>query len=259
MPLEPAPVRSARIDTEIDLAFARLDLLRELDQPEAISYEVERLKHHFAETDGASYALAEAFNERGHTMTGIRLGWDIFRQERAWNPRLLRIIYPFPYRALITTEARERGLDPFFVAGLIRQESTFSAEIKSPVGAVGLMQIMPATGRSLARGAGLKEFGPELLEKPELNLHLGMVYLAELLGRYGDRVAPALAAYNAGPHRVTFWSTFPEYRDEDLFAERIPYAETREYVKIVQQNAKLYAALYADAEAATGARGATGE
>jgi soluble lytic murein transglycosylase len=247
IPMEPAPARNARVEAEVEQAFLRLELLRELDRPEAIDFEIERLKRHFDRIDGASYALAEAFNEHGYTVTGIRLGWDIFRREGAWNPRLLRIIYPFPYQALVFSEARERGLDPFFVAGLIRQESTFSAAIRSPVGAVGLMQIMPATGRSLARGAGLKEFEPDLLEKPELNLHLGMVYLAELLGRYGDRVTPALAAYNAGPHRLTFWSTFPEYGDEELFAERIPFAETREYVKIVQQNARLYAALYAGA------------
>jgi soluble lytic murein transglycosylase len=259
VPMEPAPAPNPRIAAEVDQAFKRLDLLEELGEREAVSFEVERLKGHFEKTDGASYALAEAFNERGHTVTGIRLGWDIFRREGAWNPRLLRIIYPFPYRTMIMAEARERGLDPFFVAGLIRQESTFSAAIKSPVGAVGLMQIMPATGKALARGAGLNDFAPELLEKPELNLHLGMNYLAELMGRYNGRAAPALAAYNAGPHRLTFWSTFPEYRDEELFAERIPFTETREYVKIVQQNARLYMALYADAELRTGALGATGQ
>lgn len=248
VPMEPEPARNDRIAALVESAFDRLDLLRELDATDALDFEIDRLRRHFAETDGASYALAEAFNERGFTLTGIRLGWDIYRREKAWNPRLLRIIYPFPYRTMIMAEARERGLDPFFVAGLIRQESTFSATIKSPVGAVGLMQIMPATGKSLARGAGVKDFEPELLEKPELNLHLGMAYLTELLDRYQARHAPALAAYNAGPNRLNFWSTFPEYRDDDLFAERIPFAETREYVKIVQQNARIYSVLYADPE-----------
>jgi soluble lytic murein transglycosylase len=259
VPMEPAPAQSPRVAAEVEQAFKRLDLLWELGETDAADFEVERLKRHFEKTDGASYTLAEAFNERGQTVTGIRLGWDIYRRERAWNPRLLRIIYPFPYQAMVMAEARERGLDPFFVAGLIRQESTFSAAIKSPVGAVGLMQIMPGTGKALARGAGLANFGPEHLENPELNLHLGMVYLAELLGRYGGRPAPALAAYNAGPNRLTFWSTFPEYGDDDLFAERIPFAETREYVKIVQQNARLYTELYADAAAGPGAPGASGE
>lgn len=257
IPMEPEPARNDRVAAEVEHALKRIELLRELAEMEAVDFEVERVRGHFEKTDGASYALAEAFNERGHTMTGIRLGWEIYRREGAWNPRLLRIIYPFPYRTLIMAEAREKGLDPFFVAGLIRQESTFSATIKSPVGAVGLMQIMPATGNALARSAGLKEFGPEHLENAELNVHLGTSYLAELLARYGNRAAPALAAYNAGPNRLTFWSTFPEYRDDELFAERIPFAETREYVKIVQQNARLYAALY-PGEAEIGTNSITG-
>jgi soluble lytic murein transglycosylase len=82
-----------------------------------------------------------------------------------------------------------------------------------------------------------------------------MTYLAEMLRRYNGRATPALAAYNAGPHRLTFWATFPEYGDEELFAERIPYTETRGYVKIVQRNARLYAALYTE----TGTLGAAEE
>jgi soluble lytic murein transglycosylase len=253
--MEPAPPRNEAVVAEVEQAFTRLDLLRELGEPGAVDFEVDRLKDYFAESDGASYALAEAFNERGHTVTGIRLGWEIYRREGAWNPRLLRIVYPFPFQAMVMAEAREQGLDPFFVAGLIRQESTFSAAIRSPAGAIGLMQIMPATGKTLAGGAGVKDFGPDMLEKPELNLHLGMTYLSEMLRRYGGRVGPALAAYNAGPQRLTFWSTFPEYDDDELFAERIPFAETRGYVKIVQQNARIYAALYTD----TGPLGTTGE
>lgn len=255
LPMEPAPASSERIAGQIEGAFDRLGLLEELDLKDAVNFEIRRLRRHFEEIDGASYALAEAFNERGHTLTGIRMGWEIHRREGAWNPRLLRIIYPFPYREMIVAEARERGLDPFFVAGLIRQESTFSANIRSPVGAVGLMQIMPATGRQLARGAGIRDFDASLLERPELNLHLGMAYLRELLDRYDSRPAPALAAYNAGPHRVRFWSTFPEYRDDDLFAERIPFTETRNYVKIVQQNARIYSVLYSDTESTTGVGG----
>lgn len=258
IPMEPAPAHNPRVAAEVEQAFTRIDLLGELERADAVNFEIDRLKRHFDRIDGANYALAEAFNERGHTITGIRLGWEIFRAEGAWNPRLLRIIYPFPYREMVMEEAREKGLDPYFVAGLIRQESTFSAAIRSPAGAIGLMQIMPATGRALARSVGVRDFEPGLLERPELNLHLGTTYLAELLGRYSDRPTPALAAYNAGPHRLTFWSTFPEYRDEELFAERIPYAETRDYVKIVQQNANLYARLYADEPGGLGMHGTHG-
>lgn len=246
--MEPSPPEDPAIRDEVANALVRLDLLRELGQNAAAEFELERLKRHFMARDGALYALAEAFNERGFTFTGIGLGWEIHRREGVWNPRLLRIIYPFPYRDLIVAEARERGMDPYLVAGLIRQESMFTAAIKSPAGAIGLMQIMPATGRALARSAGIETFALELLERPEINVHLGVRYMAELMGQYGDRMISMLAAYNAGPHRVSRWSAFPEYRDEELFAERIPYAETRNYVKIVQQNARVYEALYAEAE-----------
>jgi soluble lytic murein transglycosylase len=245
VPIRPEPLANAKVEGEVAHAFERLDLLSELGERSAASFEVDRLKRHFQATDGASYALAEAFNARGFTSTGIRMGWEIYRREGAWNPRLLRIIYPFPYRELITAEARSHNLDPFFVAALIRQESMFNATVKSPVGAVGLMQVMPATGKILARGAGIANFATDHLEHPEINLHLGTAYLAELMGRYKQRVTSVLAAYNAGPNRVSRWSAFPEYQDEELFAERIPFTETRDYVKIVQQNARLYAALYA--------------
>src|SRR5690606_24132368 len=151
----PAPPRPDAVEAEVARALVRLDLLRELGHESAANFEVERLKRHFDQRDGALYALAEAFNARGFTLTGIRIGWDIYRREGAWNLRLLRIIYPFPYRDLILAEAAERGLDPFLVAGLIRQESMFNPTIVSPAGAIGLMQIMPATGRSLARATDL--------------------------------------------------------------------------------------------------------
>ncbi|HEX7120217.1 MAG TPA: transglycosylase SLT domain-containing protein [Longimicrobiales bacterium] len=247
--MEAAPPEDPAIREEVAGALVRLDLLRELGQDAAAEFELERLKRHFLKRDGALYALAEAFNDRGFTFTGIGLGWEIHEREGAWNPRLLRIIYPFPYRELIVAEARERGLDPFLVAGLIRQESLFTAAIKSPAGAIGLMQIMPQTGSALARTAGIESFQTGLLEKPEINVHLGTRYIAQLMSRFGDRLTSVLAAYNAGPHRVSRWSNFPEYRDEELFAERIPYAETRHYVKVVQQNARVYAALYDEAVA----------
>lgn len=251
LPLEPSPVTDAALQAEIAAAMARVDLLRELGRKEAVSFEVDRLKDHFGERDGALYAIAEALNARGLTLSAIRLGWEIHRREGGWNPRLLRIIYPFPYRDIIVAEAAERGLDPFLVAGLIRQESLFDAAIASPVGAQGLMQIMPATGATLARNAGIRGFSTAMLTRPELNIHLGTIYFAELLRRFDGRVGPALAGYNAGPNRVRRWSRFPEYDDDELFMERIPYDETRDYLKKVQQNARIYRFLYAGADAAT--------
>jgi soluble lytic murein transglycosylase len=248
--LEPAPPPNERFDTQVQRALARVDLLREVGWDEAATFEMERVRRHFASFDGALYSLAEALNERGFTAPGIALGWEIQRREGAWNTRLLRIVYPFPFRNIIIAEARERNVDPFLAAALIRQESMFNPRARSAVGALGLMQVMPATGSSLARTLGIRGFKPEMLTQPELNVHFGMAYLADQLRAYGNRLDAVLAAYNAGPSRVTRWQRFPEWHDRLLFAERIPFDETRDYVRIVQNNRRIYAALYGDQPAA---------
>lgn len=252
IPLDAEPKRRDDAEARIAAAMDRVDLLEELGRADAVDYEIERARRRFADDDGFEYALAEALNARGQTLTGIRIGWDLHRREGAWNPRLLRVVYPFPYQDMVLAEAVERELDPWLVAGLIRRESVFKAAIKSAVGATGLMQIMPATGQGLAKEAGVRPFRNELLEQPEINLHLGTLYMRQLLDRYGGAIVPVLAAYNAGPHRVARWRNFPEFSDEELFAERIPYAETREYVKIVQAHARIYQALYGGSSRSAG-------
>ena len=242
--LEPSPDTLPEVEAAVVIAMSRLDMLHELGMHDAVAFEIDRMQQHFGRRDGGDYLVAEALNARGMTFPGIQLGWEIQRKEGAFNPRLLRIIYPFPYRDMVVAEAEEQGLDPYLVAGLIRQESMFDAAITSWAGAQGLMQIMPATGAGLARGAGIADFHEAMLHRPEVNIHLGTRYFARLLDRFDGRVPPALAAYNAGPHRVARWQGLPEYAEDELFAERIPYDETRDYVKKVQQNARLYRFLY---------------
>jgi soluble lytic murein transglycosylase len=211
---------------------------------------MERVRRHFERFDGALYDLAEALNERGFTSAGVTLGRAIQRREGAWNVRLLRIVYPFPYRSIIMAEARERDIDPFLVAALIRQESMFNAQARSPVGAIGLMQVMPRTGTAIARTLRIPRFQTDMLTQPELNIVFGTTYLAEQLRTWSDRVDAVLAAYNAGPGRVARWQRFPEFHDRALFAERIPFDETRNYVRIVQNNRRIYAAIYGAADTA---------
>ena len=241
-----APVETDHFTEQIERALARVDLLREIGWEEAATFEMDRVRRHFARVDGALYSLAEELNERGFTNAGINLGWEIFRREGAWNVRLMRIVYPFPFQNIVLAEARERRIDPFLAAALIRQESMFNARARSPAGALGLMQVMPQTGRTLARHLGVPRFKAEMLFQPELNIHFGMAYLADQLRAYNNRIDAVLAAYNAGPTRVERWQEFPEYSDQKLFAERIPFDETRDYVRIVQNNRRLYAVLYAD-------------
>jgi soluble lytic murein transglycosylase len=190
-------------------------------------------------------ALGEALHARLLPAAGVRVGHALRRLEGGWNEATLRLVYPFPYQAVIEAEARRNNLDPYLVAGLIRQESGFLATARSPAGALGLMQIMPATGTSLARELGVSGFRTARLTEPDLNVRMGTRYMATMLGRYGGRVQDALAAYNAGPTRMSRWQNFPEHPDPLLFAERIPFTETRDYVRIVQTNAAIYRALYA--------------
>jgi soluble lytic murein transglycosylase len=242
--LLPSPRTDAATTAEVAGALIRLDILAELGQTDAGSFEMERLRRHFADRPAALYTVAESYIERGQIFAGIRLGRELQREAGAWNARLLRIVYPFPHQQLIEAESRKRGIDPYLVAGLIRQESMFNANAVSGAGAVGLMQVMPATGRALARRAGIRNFDVNRLKGPDLNVQLGTMFFADLLNQYDGRLVDVLAAYNAGPGRLARWRSLEEYRESELFAERIPYAETRDYVKVVQQNARIYAAIY---------------
>jgi soluble lytic murein transglycosylase len=239
---------TATHNAAIESALQRVDLLREVGWTAAANFEVDRLRARHAGDDAALYTLAEALNERGMTMAGIAIGWELQRRG-GHNARLMRILYPFPYRELIEAEARARRVDPFLAAGLIRQESMFNATAVSPAGAVGLMQVMPETGRAVAGALDIDRFTADMLRNAEVNAYLGMAYLADQLRTYGDRTDAVLAAYNAGPHRVERWRAFPEWRERALFTDRIPFAETRGYVRIVDTNARLYRSLYGTSSA----------
>jgi soluble lytic murein transglycosylase len=245
IPMAAAPPENPAARARVEEWMRGIDLLRDAGLFADAELEADRWIAAAGDDATLLYPLAETLNERGYTLRGIRIAQRLQRAEEQPNPRLLRILYPFPYRALVETESRERRLDPFLVAGLTRQESLFMARITSPVGAQGLMQIMPGTGAALARGVGIGQWDAELLYQPEINVHLGTLYLAEQMSRYDGSLPSVFAAYNAGPRRVEQWSRYPEYRrDEELFTERIPFRETRDYVKILTRNIALYHGLY---------------
>ena len=180
---------------------------------------------------------------RGRASRAVALTWRALNRGALRDARTFRLLYPVTGLAALESFTREQRLDPAFVAALIRQESIFNPAATSPAGARGLMQIMPAVGRRLARGAAFPLWDPVLLYQPDVNLELGTRHLAELLRRYPQEVR-ALAAYNAGATRVELWSSKIGMGDEELFAERIPYRETRDYVRIIQRNESMYRALY---------------
>jgi soluble lytic murein transglycosylase len=154
--------------------------------------------------------------------------------------------FPTPFRREVQARARELGLDPAYVYGLIRQESRFVMDARSSVGASGLMQLMPATARWTARKIGL-DFRPEQIVDRDTNLRLGTQYLKLVLDDFGGSQAMAAAAYNAGPSRPRRWREGPQL-EPAAWAENIPFNETRDYVKKVLSNSTYYAALLGDTQ-----------
>jgi soluble lytic murein transglycosylase len=154
------------------------------------------------------------------------------------------LLFPLPYRADVLRNAQQRDLDPYLLAGLIRQESEFNPQAVSRAKAYGLTQIRPATGRQFARTAGVSKVTARVLYQPAANLKIGSSILRSMLDRQGGKLEQTLAAYNAGPHRVVEWMAWSTYREPAEFVESIPFTETRDYVQAVLRNAEMYRRLY---------------
>jgi len=153
-----------------------------------------------------------------------------------------KALFPLPYEAALRREAAKNDFDPMFAAGLIRQESTFQADAVSKKDAIGLMQVLPKTGKLLAKQIKVRYAKNKLFE-PDFNIELGMVYIANLVRQTG---APeyAAAAYNAGEDRIAAWKAERNYEEIPEVVESIPFTETREYVQIVLRNTQVYRMIY---------------
>lgn len=226
----------------------RLDALEDVGLAAEWRAELDAAIRGLAGRPAALLALGEGLRERNRPLDAIRIGHRLHEARGGqWDGRTLRLVFPFPYRELVEREAGRYRVDPALLAGLIRQESTFRADVRSWVGATGLGQIMPATGRWLAPGIGIGEYDDELLEVPEVNLRMSAKYLGDLLRRYDGARDLALAGYNAGPGRADRWRRTLGYGgDPDVFRDRIPFDETRHYVRVVIRNAAVYERLYGD-------------
>ncbi|MBM3779316.1 MAG: tetratricopeptide repeat protein [Acidimicrobiia bacterium] len=155
---------------------------------------------------------------------------------------ILTVVFPLDYGPLIRKEAAARGLDPWLVAALVSQESTFTADVLSPANAVGLMQVLPETGQRYARRLDMR-FGPDTLTRPEANVRIGTTYLRELMDRF-DHAHLAVAGYNAGEHRVDRWIAERPGLPQDEFIDDIPFPETQNYVKKVLGMREEYRRIY---------------
>ncbi|MEL4180713.1 lytic transglycosylase domain-containing protein [Roseateles sp. PN1] len=165
--------------------------------------------------------------------------------------------FPMPHKPELTTKARQVGVDPAYVYGLIRQESRFVMDARSHVGASGLMQVMPATARWTAKKVGIA-YSPELLNDRDFNVLIGTSYLKLVLDDFGGSMAMAAAAYNAGPGRPRRWREGNTV-DAAIWVENIPFNETRDYVKKVLTNTTLYAQMLNEGAEASSLRKRLGQ
>jgi soluble lytic murein transglycosylase len=153
----------------------------------------------------------------------------------------LSVRFPIPFHEHVKAAVRQTSIDPHFVFAIAKQESAFNSDAKSPVGAMGLMQLMPTTAKSTAKKAGLL-YRPQDLLLAEKNIALGSRYLEELLAAFSGNRILAAAAYNAGPSRVKQWLNKDENKlPYDVWIETIPYKETRLYVQNILSFAVVYA------------------
>ncbi len=195
-------------------------------------------------------AIRDYYEALGYRDQALRLSMRLFDGR---DPEELSRIYPTYYWEEIAAAAAEAQIDPYLVLSVIRQESTFNEKAVSRAGARGLMQIMPHTGLNLARRLEVKPFKLRALFDPAVSIRFGSYFLGNQMRQFTTDAGAdlgfelGLAAYNAGPHNARRWlKTFPS-EDPDAFVERIPFKETRLYVKLVLKNYAIYKALSDDA------------
>ncbi|MGH9410400.1 MAG: transglycosylase SLT domain-containing protein [Vicinamibacterales bacterium] len=205
-------------------------------------------------TPAIEATMAWVYHQKGdlrHAITVMRHAYPQFLAE-ALPPQILQIIFPLTYWDSIRRNAKAHDLDPYVMAALIAQESTFDPSAHSTADAWGLMQIEPSTGRKLAPAVGIRRFRVSMLTNPDTNIRMGMLYFSRLVEHFGGTYY-ALASYDAGDNRVVKWKADRPGLEEDEFIDDIPFPETQNYVKRILGTAEDYRRLYGEegAEPAT--------
>jgi soluble lytic murein transglycosylase len=238
VPAQATPATAARIE--------RSRLLRSAGLGELADFEL----RFGSRVDGQPALEAmELAGAAGATHTAMRLMKSLAPEYlalplNAAPRRFWELLFPLPYRGDLFQNAQAVGLDPYLMAGLVRQESEFDPQALSRARAYGLTQVRPGTGRQFARQAGISRFSNGLLYQPAANLKIGAAILRSMLDHQNGKIEPTLAAYNAGPGRAAEWLGWYTYREPAEFVEAIPFTETRDYVQAVMRNADVYRRLY---------------
>jgi soluble lytic murein transglycosylase len=226
----------------VDSAIARIKLLERLGMDFEARFEMDALEERANTSTERALATAEAFLAIDQSSRAIHVAQKLAESGQR-DGRVMRILYPVVDRDELTRAAKAQGLEPALVAAISRQESSFNPRAVSVADARGLMQVLPSVGQEVARSLGFPVWYPALLLDADANLQLGTAHLAAYRKQYGP-LPRVLAAYNAGGSRVERWSGRPGADDPEMFTERIPFAETREYVRVVERNLAVYRQLY---------------
>ena len=210
--------------------------------------ELDFARRQWGTTPALEATLAWLYNAQGDLRRGINAMKRAYPQYLTDDGHRLpnhiqKVLFPVDYWPLIRRHAVERGLDPYLIAALVAQESTFDADVRSPANAYGLMQVLPSTGRQLARALKIRRFTTASLTNPETNVRLGTLYFQRLVKQFGGAYY-ALASYNAGENRVEQWINERPPMPQDEFIDDIPYPETQNYVKRILGTAEDYRRLY---------------
>ncbi|HET9015173.1 MAG TPA: tetratricopeptide repeat protein [Thermomicrobiaceae bacterium] len=239
---------SALAAMQRDPGYRRASLLLDLGLRSQATDELSALTTRDANRPAALASLASLLTTRGNLRLAYPIGEKAITASVAQSlgipPQIEALAYPTPYATEIATSSTARGVDPLLLLALMRQESSYVPGAQSPAGALGLTQVMPDTGRSIAAAIGDPSFQPGDLLKPAVSIDFGAYYLAQQLAYYHGALFPAIAAYNAGTGAVDGWLKTPAAKDPDVFAELIPYPETHDYLQIVYANYLSYEHAY---------------
>jgi soluble lytic murein transglycosylase len=244
-PAQP-PEDSLTEDSSVHLKKAQELRLIRLDDPA-----LKELQTALTQAPGStavSLELARLYRDQGQPLTAIKVIQRAHPEYTLYQggevPREVEeVLFPLAHWKTIQKECQREGLDPYLVAGLIRQESGFDPNARSRANARGLMQLIPSTGRLVARHHGLRRISSSQLYEPELNIRLGTSFFSNLVKRFG-RIEYAAAAYNGGPTRAARWLRERPSQEIDEWIESIPIRETRLYVQAVIRNAAHYRRIY---------------
>ena len=245
------PITGGDFPAEIAESLARFEALLALGQAERAERELDAMRRQKGAAEDMVW-LGHLYLRAGASAKAMRLASQALSTRPVrddFTDPFWRLLFPADHLPLVDQPCREQGLDPFLALAIIRQESGFDRRAVSSANARGLMQLIPSTGRRMYERRDMESrrgapFHHDALFEPELNVALGVTYFTGLLARYQGSVALALAAYNAGEAAVEAWLRAGPPEPEDEFIERIPYAETREYVKKVIRNWALYRKIY---------------